>query len=128
MKNHPNSKILKNLPKGVSLRQIAVMNVDEGEEVLSGYVTARIPQIGIYKLLAKKKKDGTCEWAHFVQRDDGRKENVYRGEVENEAKLADVVEALNSALNTAYGPTIRLVPADSDMYTLDGKQAPSTKQ
>ncbi len=127
MKNHPNSKFLKNLPKGVSLRQIAIMNVDEGEEVLGGYVTPRIPQIGIYKLLAKKKKDGTCEWAHFVQRDDGRKENVYRGTVENEARLADVVKALNSALNTAYGPTIRLRPADSDMYTLDGKQVSGTK-
>ena len=49
MKNHPNSKFLKNLPKGVSLRQIAVMNMEEGEEILSGYVTPHIPQIGIYK-------------------------------------------------------------------------------
>lgn len=127
MKNHPNSKFLKHLPKG-SLRQIAVMNVEEGEEALGGYVTAHIPQIGVYKLLAKKKKDGTCEWAHFVQRDDGRKENVYRGTVENEARLADVVAALNSALNTAYGPAIRLVPADSNLYMLDGKQVPPTRQ
>ena len=128
MKNHPNSKFLKNLPKGVSLRQIAIMNVDDGEEVLGAYVTPRIPQIGIYKLLAKKKKDGTCEWAHFVQRDDGRKENVYRGEVENEARLADVVKSINNALHTAYGPTVNLRPADSDMYTLDGKQVPPTRQ
>lgn len=128
MKNHPNAKFLRNLPKGVSLRQVAVMSVDAGEEILPSYVTPHIPQVGIYKLLAKKRKDGKCEWAHFVQRDDGRKENVYRGTVENEARLADVVEALNRALNTAYGPTIRLVPADSDMYTLDGKQAPPTKQ
>ena len=56
MKNHPNSNFLKNLPKGVPLRQIAVMNVEEGEEVLGGYVTPHIPQIGIYKLLAKKKR------------------------------------------------------------------------
>ena len=128
MKNHPNSKFLKNLPKGVSLRQVAVMTIDDGEEILPSYVTPHIPQIGIYKLLAKKKKDGKCEWAHFVQRDDGRKENVYRGEVENEAQLADVIAAINSALNTAYGPTIRLHHADSDMYTLDGKQVPPTRQ
>ena len=128
MKNHPNSKFLKNLPKGVSLRQVAVMNVDEGEEVLGAYVTPHVPQIGIYKLLAKKRKDGKCEWAHFVQRDDGRKENVYRGEVENESRVADVIAAINSALNTAYGPAIRLHPADSDMYTLDGKQVPPTRQ
>ena len=128
MKNHPNSKFLKNLPKGVSLRQVAVMTIDDGEEILPSYVTPHIPQIGIYKLLAKKKKDGKCEWAHFVQRDDGRKENVYRGEVENESRVADVIAAINSALNTAYGPAIRLHPADSDMYTLDGKQVPPTRQ
>ena len=127
MKDHPNSKFLKNLPKGVPLSKLAVMNVDEGEEVLGGYVTPHIPGTGVYKILAKKKKDGTCEWAHFVQRDDGRKEKVYRGTVENEARLADVVAAFNSALNTAYGPTVRFAPADSDMYTLDGKQVSGTK-
>jgi hypothetical protein len=128
MKNHPNSKFLKNLPKGVSLRQVAVMTIDDGEEILPSYVTSHIPQIGIYKLLVKKKIDGTCEWANFVQRDDGRKEKVYRGEVENEARVTDVIAAINSALNTAYGPTIRLQPADTDMYTLDGKQVPPTRQ
>ena len=128
MKNHPNSKFLKNLPKGVPLSKLAVMNVEEGEEVLGAYVTPHVPQIGIYKLLAKKKKNGKCEWAHFVQRDDGRKENVYRGEVENEAHLANVVDGINAALRKAYGPTISLQPADSDMYTLDGKQVPPTRQ
>ena len=127
MKNHPISKFLKKLPKDVSLRQLAVMNVDEGEEVLGGYVTPHIPQIGMYKLIAKKKKDGTCEWAHFVQRNDGRKEKVYRGTVENEARLATVVDAINSALNTAYGPAIRLVPSGSDMFLPDGTPIPTTR-
>ncbi len=128
MTDHPISKLFQNLPKGVPLSKLAVMNVNEGEEILPSYVTPHVPQIGIYKLLAKKKKDGKCEWAHFVQRDDGRKENVYRGEVENESRVADVIAAINSALNTAYGPAIRLHPADSDMYTLDGKQVPPTRQ
>ena len=128
MTDHPISKLFQNLPKGVPLSKLAVMNVNEGEEILPSYVTPHVPQIGIYKLLAKKKKDGKCEWAHFVQRDDGRKENVYRGEVENESRVADVIAAINSALNTAYGPAIRLHPADSDMYTLDGKQVLPTRQ
>jgi len=128
MTDHPISKLFQNLPKGVPLSKLAVMNVNEGEEILPSYVTPHVPQIGIYKLLAKKKKDGKCEWAHFVQRDDGRKENVYRGEVENESRVADVIAAINSALNTAYGPAISLHPADSDMYTLDGKQVPPTRQ
>lgn len=106
----------------------AVMNVEKGEAIAGMWITPHVPQIGIYKLLAKKKKDGTCEWAHFVQRDDGRKEKVYRGTVENEGRLADVVAAINSALHTAYGPLVNLGPADSDMYTLDGKNMPKTVQ
>lgn len=100
----------------------AVMNVDKGEEIAGAWVTPHVPQIGIYKLLAKKKKDGTCEWAHFVQRDNGLKEKVYRGTVENEGRLKDVLTALNNALRTAYGPNIQLQAADADVYTLDGKK------
>jgi hypothetical protein len=111
-----------------SLAAQAVMNVEKGEEIAGVWVTPPVPQIGIYKLLAKKKADGTCEWAHFVQRDDGRKENVYRGTVENEARLADVVKAINNALHTACGPLVNLGPADSDVYTIDGKPMPKTVQ
>lgn len=100
------------------------MNVEKGEEIAGMWATPHIPQIGIYKLLAKKKTDGTVEWANFVQRDDGRKENIYRGTVENEARLADVVSAINNALHTAYGQRVSLNPADADVYSLDGKKAP----
>jgi len=106
----------------------AVMNVEKGEEIAGAWITPHVPQIGIYKLLAKKKKDGTCEWAHFVQRDDGRKEKVYRGTVENEERLKDVVKAINNALHTAYGPLVNLGPADSDVYTIGGKKMPKTVQ
>jgi hypothetical protein len=106
----------------------AVMNVEKGEEIAGAWITPHVPQIGIYKLLAKKKADGTCEWAHFVQRDDGRKEKVYRGTVENEERLKDVVKAINNALHTAYGPLVNLGPADSDMYTIGGKKMPKTVQ
>jgi len=98
------------------------MSVAEGEEIAGAWVAPHVPQIGIYKLLAKKKKDGTCEWAHFVQRDNGLKEKVYRGTVENEERLKDVLTALNNALRTAYGPNIQLQTADADVYTLDGKK------
>ena len=59
----------------------AVMTLEKGEDILAGRATAHIPQVGIYKLLAKKKVDGTIEWAHFVERDNGLKENVIRGTV-----------------------------------------------
>ena len=106
----------------------ALMNVEKGEEIAGAWVTPTVPGIGFYKLLAKKKKDGTCEWVHFVQRADGTKDSVYRGTVENQKRLNDVVDAINSALNTAYGPIVRLQIADYDMYTLDGKKAPDTIQ
>jgi hypothetical protein len=105
----------------------AVMNVEKGEEIAGMWVTPHVPEIGIYKLLAKKKKNGACEWAHFVQRDSGLKDNVYRGTVENEGRLNDVVEAINAALRKAYGPHIQLKAADADLYTLDGKKASDTR-
>ncbi len=64
-----------------NLAQLAVMNLEEGEEILTGLASPHIPQVGIYNLLAKKRTDGTIEWAHFVQRDNGLKEKVMRGTV-----------------------------------------------
>ena len=98
----------------------AIMSVDKGEEVLGSWTTATIPGIGFYKLLAKRRADGVCEWVHFVQRASGAKDKFYRGKVENEARLADVLAALNSALRTAYGPLIRLHPAEADISFVDG--------
>jgi hypothetical protein len=34
---------------------MAVMNIGKGEDILSGYATVCIPQVGICKLLVKKK-------------------------------------------------------------------------
>ena len=77
---------------------MAIMNVDKGEEIIGGWASAHIPQVGIYKLLAKKRADGIVEWAHFVQRDSGAKEKVYRGEVESREKLDEVLEIMNGQL------------------------------
>ncbi len=105
-----------------SLFQMAVMNVEKGEEVVGGWATAHIPKVGIYKLLAKKRKDGVIEWAHFVQRDNGLKEKVYRGEVESREKLDEVLEIMNRNLKRVFG--VIMQQADYDMYTVDGKQSP----
>ncbi len=100
----------------------AIMNVDKGEEIAGMWVTPLIPQIGVYKLLAKKRKDGSCEWAHFIQREDGSKKLLFRGEVESEARLKDVLAAANKILGQTFGPGVQLKTADFDMYTLDGKK------
>jgi DNA-binding PadR family transcriptional regulator len=101
------------------------MNVEAGEEIVGGWASAHIPQVGIYKLLAKKRKDGVIEWAHFVQRDNGAKEKVYRGEVESREKLDEVLEIMNKHLLRVFGTSMK--SADYDMYTLDGKKASKTK-
>lgn len=113
------------MKKPNSLKQMAVMNVDKGEEIVGGWASAHIPQVGIYKLLAKKRVDGVIEWAHFVQRDSGSKEKVYRGEVESREKLDEVLEVMNKHLQRVFGTTMKA--ADYDMYTLDGKSTSSTK-
>lgn len=105
---------------------MAVMNVDKGEEIVGGWASAHIPQVGVYKLLAKKRADGLFEWAHFVQRDNGLKEKVYRGEVESPEKLDEVLEIMNGQLKKVFGITMKA--ADYDMYTPGGKNTSSTKQ
>ena len=111
--------------KPKSFKQMAVMNVEKGEEIVGGWVSAHIPQVGIYKLLAKKRVDGIIEWAHFVQRDNGLKDKVYRGDVESREQLDEVLEIMNGQLRRVFGVTMKA--ADYDMYTLDGKDASSTR-
>ncbi len=98
----------------------AIMEIKKGEEIAGAWVTSAVPGIGFYKLLAKRKADGACEWIHFVQRANGSKDKFSRGEVENEDGIVDIVEAINRALRTAYGPGIKLQPADADVYPVDG--------
>lgn len=105
-----------------SFSQMAVMNVEKGEEIVGGWATPHIPQVGVYKLLAKKRKDGVIEWAHFVQRDNGLKEKVYRGEVESRERLDDVLGVINRNLQKIF--RVSMQTADYDVSTLDGKKAP----
>ncbi len=107
------------------LSRIAVMNLDEGEEIAGGWAAPHIPQVGIYKLLAKKRKDGVIEWAHFVQRDSGSREKVYRGEVQNSEQLNEVLEIMNRNLRKFFGVAMRA--AEYDVYSLEGKKAPPAR-
>ena len=112
--------------KQPSLRELAIMSIDEGEEIAGAWITPYIPEVGMYKLLAKKKKDGVYEWAHFIQRLNGSKDRVMRGEAKDEAQLNDLLEVANNNLKRIFGVTLQ--PADADMYTLDGKSAPTLTQ
>ncbi len=76
-------------------------------------------------MLAKKRKDGVIEWAHFIQRDNVLKERVMRGEMESREKLDEVIEIANMSLGKLFG--VKLQAVDYDMYALDGKKTSNTK-
>ena len=110
------------IPKGEDPRKYAVMTLNEGEEIAGMYVTQHVASVGIYKLLIKKRKDKKFEWAHFVERDSGNKENVYRGELEKQQQIETLLTALNNALKTAYGETVKMMAAATAFKTLEGKE------
>jgi hypothetical protein len=112
------------MPTDSKPSQMAVMTVAKGEDVLAGQATAHIPQVGVYKLLAKKKVDGTIEWAHFVQRDNGLRENVLRGTVNSLDEFDIVIDAVNNNLRRIFG--VILQPVTYEVSTLDGKKVSET--
>ena len=104
-------------------KSAAVMNVDKNETIAGMWATPKIPQIGAYKLVAKKRVDGMYEWVHFQHRLDDTRKVLCRGEVESEERLAVVVDAANKHLQNIYG--VSLSVADTNMKTLDGRRADS---
>ena len=85
------------------MSQFAVMNIDKGEEIVTALVSGHIAGTGRYKFLAKKRRDKKIEWAHFVERDNGLKEKVYRGEVSSDDELKLVLEIMNKNLSKIFG-------------------------
>ncbi len=95
------------------------MSVDKGETIEGMWATPQVPQIGTYKLMAKKRVDGVIEWVHFQHRPDGTRKVLFRGEVETKERLAVVLEAANKHLHNIFG--ITMSAADISMKTLDGR-------
>ena len=108
--------------------QQAIMHIQKGEEIAGVWVTPQIPETGFYKFMAKKKRDGTYEWAHFIQRDNGEKDRILRGSTKNEEELKLVLEIATQNLRKTFGVHIALIPAETDVYTLDGKSTSSIVQ
>ena len=104
----------------------AIMTLDKGENIVGMWVTPLIPETGFYKLFAKQKTDGTIEWAHLLQREDGTKELMFRGTVKSKKELNKVLDASNSNLQRIFGATIKLNVAEAEFRTLDGKKFDDT--
>src|SRR5688572_16505116 len=108
------------------MERFAVMNVDKGEEIASLLVGGHIKGTGRYKFLAKRKKNGSFEWAHYTERDSGLKENVFRGEVKNEEELQLVIDIMNKNLMRIFGKEAEMKPGMPEVRTLDGKKLDGT--
>ena len=104
----------------------AIMHINKGEEIAGVWVTPSISEIGFYKFMAKKKRDGTYEWVHFIQRDNGEKDRLLRGSTKNEEELQLVLDIATRNLRKTFGVHIALIPAEADVYSLDGKATSST--
>ena len=92
--------------------RLAVMSVEKGEEIVAALLSGHIPGTGYYKLLAKKKNDGLIEWVHFTERDNGLKENVYRGEVKDDEELQLVMSIMNKHLVRVFGEGAEMVKVE----------------
>ncbi len=104
----------------------AIIQIDKGETIAGVWATPQIPQIGVYKLLAKRRADGIYEWAHLLQRTDGSKKELYRGEVESEERLKDVVAGISTTLTNIFGSLAQLKIGNPEFYSLDGKRLDDT--
>ena len=102
------------------MEHFAVMNIEKGEEIAKAVVSGHISGTGRYKFLAKKKKNGEYEWAHFKERDNGNKEVVYRGEVKTEAELKLVLDIMNKNLKKIFGEIAEMKEGIPEFRTLLG--------
>ena len=105
---------------------MAVMHVDKGEEIVIGLVSGNIPGSGRYKFLAKKNKAGIYEWAHFIERDSGLKEKVYRGEVKTKEELKTVLEIMNRNLIKIFGANAEMKEGIPEFRSLMGNKFDDT--
>jgi hypothetical protein len=101
----------------------AIMNVGKDEQIAGMWISKHIAGTGYYKLLAKEKNDGTCEWVHFIQRDNGNKEKLYSGDTKNSEELKLVLQAINAVLAKTFGSEIQLGEGNPNIYTTDGIKA-----
>ncbi len=108
------------------MSQIAVMNIEKGEEITIAVVSGSIPGTGRYKFLAKKKKNSQYEWAHFTERENGLKENVYRGDVKTEKELKLVLEIMNKNLKKIFGSNAEMKNGIPEFRSLMGTKFDDT--
>src|SRR5207248_599324 len=103
-------------------QQKAILSIEEGEEIVEALISSHIAGTGHYKFLAKRRKDKKIEWAHFVERADGTKDSIYRGEVRDEKELKIVIEIMNRNLTKCFGTSAEMKEGKHKLISLFGTE------
>ena len=89
-----------------------LVNIHEGEEMVAMYTSLPIADAGIYTFIAKKRKDGTYQWVHYVQKFTGAKESMYNGHVKTMEQVNMVLSIINNNLANTFGAAAEMKAAD----------------
>jgi hypothetical protein len=102
------------------MKPIPMLNIDKGEEIIHGLVSSYVPGTGYYKFLSKQKSNGTYEWVHFVERVNGNKEKMYRGDAKTKEELETVLEVMSKTLTKVFGAAAEMKTGKTEVRTTDG--------
>jgi hypothetical protein len=108
------------------MQPFAVINIEKDEEMVSALVGGTVAGTGRYKFLAKRNSKGKFEWAHFVERDNGLKEKVYRGAVNNMSELKEVLQIMNNLLVKTFGAHAEMKEGIPEFKNLMGNKFDDT--
>ena len=101
---------------------MTIMNIEKGEQIAEMLVSGHITGTGFYKFLAKKKANGKYEGAHFVERDSGMKEKMYKGETDTKDQLNQMVEVINRTLVKIFGSQAEMKTDYTEFSDIDGNK------
>lgn len=99
---------------------LSMLNIEKGEEIIHGLVSSYIPGTGYYKFLSKQKKNGEFDWVHFVERVNGSKEKMYRGDSKTREELETVCNLMNKTLTKVFGAAAEMKTGKTEVRTTDG--------
>jgi hypothetical protein len=102
------------------MHPVPMLSIDKGEEIVHALISSYLPGTGFYKLLSKQKADKSFTWVHFVERVNGKKENVYSGDVKTLDELLKVIEIMNRILTRTFGTFAEMKPGKTEVKTTMG--------
>jgi hypothetical protein len=102
------------------MQSTSKFSIEKGEEIIHMLISSYIPGTGVYKFLSKQKEDKSFAWIHFVERENGSKENFYSGETKIDEELQAVVGIMNRILIKTFGPVAEMKPGKTEVSTIIG--------